>query len=662
MMRVPGSYSFYWWILIAIFSCLNSRAQNIPDSLIQRLNTAPNDSVKARTLLDIGETIEAEYTEKSLNYYYQALALSEKIRNNILRISSWNDVGVCYIELNKMDSAIWAFEKSLVITRLMHESTREAKVLVNIGNVYMHKKDRIQALEYYLKSARIWEVAADQNRLPGLYANITMLFNEQGEYEKAIEYGNRGFSLAEKVGDEYSSVNVLLNLSGAYFGLGQFDKAIGLLHNALPLAKKGKDIEQLSTVYDELGSYYFQSKQYSAALSNYLESYRYTQKLANPFHLCEISYKLAKTYDQLGEPGRALQYINESEKLANEVGARANLNDIYRTRAEIEQKAGNDKLASVYYSKALILGDSLFKASTSQKVAEIEAQYQNEKKQNEIAQLERDRLVQALSLKQKSTLNYILTGLIAALLLAGFLGYRNLRHRHLLAKQQDILQQQQIRELEKDKQLVAVDSMLKGQEEERSRLAKDLHDGLGGLLSGVKFSLSNMKDNLVITPDNMTVFERSLDMIDTSIRELRRVAHNMMPEMLTKFGLDEALREYCITINSTKLLTVKYQSVGMGSRLDNSIEIIIYRIVQELLNNTMKHAGATEAFVQLIREGNRLNVVVEDNGKGFDVLRQENQTGAGLVNVRSRVDYLKGQLEIHSEPGRGTLVNIELNI
>jgi signal transduction histidine kinase len=210
--------------------------------------------------------------------------------------------------------------------------------------------------------------------------------------------------------------------------------------------------------------------------------------------------------------------------------------------------------------------------------------------------------------------------------------------------------------------LVAVDSMLKGQEEERSRLAKDLHDGLGGLLSGVKFSLRNMKDNLIITPENMTVFERSLDMLDTSIKELRRVAHNMMPEMLTKFGLDEAVKEYCNTINTARLLTVKYQSLGMEERLEKSVEIIIYRIVQELLNNIMKHAAASEAFVQIIREDNRLNVVVEDNGKGFDPLVSENNKGAGLVNVRSRVDYLKGQLAIHAEPGKGTLINIEFNI
>jgi signal transduction histidine kinase len=319
-------------------------------------------------------------------------------------------------------------------------------------------------------------------------------------------------------------------------------------------------------------------------------------------------------------------------------------------------------LASEYFSEALILGDSLFKAETSEKVAEVEAQYQNEKKQKEIVQLEKDKQIQSLSIKQKSTLNSFLIASLGALIIVGFLIYRNLRNRHQLAKQQDELQQQRIRELEKDRQLVAVDSMLKGQEEERSRLAKDLHDGLGGLLSGVKFSLSNMKDNLIITPDNMAVFERSLDMIDTSIKELRRVAHNMMPEMLTKFGLDEALREYCSTVNATKLIVVKYQSLGMETRLDKATEIIVYRIVQELLNNILKHAVASEVFVQLIRENNRLNVVVEDNGKGFDTASLENSKGAGWVNIRSRVEYLKGQLDVHSEPGKGTLVNIEFNI
>jgi two-component system NarL family sensor kinase len=229
-----------------------------------------------------------------------------------------------------------------------------------------------------------------------------------------------------------------------------------------------------------------------------------------------------------------------------------------------------------------------------------------------------------------------------------------------VARQKEDLHEQRIRELEKDKQLVAVDSMLKGQEEERTRLAKDLHDGLGSMLSGVKFSLMNMKSNLIINHENVVQFERSLDMLDTSIRELRRVAHNMMPEALIKFGLDEALKDYCNNINNAQIVRVNYQSFGMEQRLESTTEIIIYRIIQELFANIFKHAKATEVLVQLLREGNRISIAVEDNGRGFDVDDIGKNKGAGWANIRSRVEYLKGKLDLHSEAGRGTSVNIEV--
>jgi two-component system NarL family sensor kinase len=357
----------------------------------------------------------------------------------------------------------------------------------------------------------------------------------------------------------------------------------------------------------------------------------------------------------------AKNYIVLAEELASKVGARVDLGKIYETRAEVEDRAGNYKLANQYLSKRMVLSDSIFKAETSEKVADVEARFQNEKKQKEIVGLKKDKQLQVLSIRQKSVFNNFLITLLIALLLLGFFGYRNYRHRQQLAKQTDLLQQQQIRELEKDKQLVAVGSMLKGQQDERARLAKDLHDGLGGLLSGVKYTLSNMKDNLIITPDNRAVFERSLDMLDTSIRELRRVAHNMMPEMLVKYGLDETLKEYCNSINETQLLSVKYQAFGFEGRLESSIEIIIYRIIQELVNNTLKHAAATEVLVQLIKEQDRLSIIVEDNGKGFDTGILDTSKAAGFASIASRVDYLKGRLEVQSSPGKGTMVNIELN-
>jgi signal transduction histidine kinase len=329
--------------------------------------------------------------------------------------------------------------------------------------------------------------------------------------------------------------------------------------------------------------------------------------------------------------------------------------------SELEHKKGNYVKAYEFKAKQASLADSLVKNQNHYRILLMDEEFEAEKKNNEIIQLQKDKQIQSLSLEQKSILNYILVGSVAALLVIGFLAYRNVRHRQKLSEQKSELQQQRIRELEKDRQLLTVDSMLKGQEEERSRLAKDLHDGLGGLLSGVKFSLINMKENLIVTPDNMALFERSLDMIDVSISELRRVAHNMMPEMLSKFGLDEALREYCGQVNSTKLVEVKYQSFGMEARLSKSQEIIVYRIIQELLNNIVKHSAATQAFIQVIRRNDLLNIVVEDNGKGFDSSSLEKNKGAGWVNIRSRVEYLKGQLDITSKPGKGTLVIIEFN-
>jgi len=653
------TYIFYF-LASGIFN--TARAQSVSDSLVFKLNNAADDSVKTRTLLDIGESIEATETEKSFVYYQEALALAKKINNNRLILSSLNDVGVCYIELNKMDSAILIFESAVLTARKLKDTSRTARILTNIGNAYLHKNDHVKAIDYYLRAVRLLESINDETVLPALYANINSLFNDQKEFTSALEFGNKAVALSWKTNNNYALVNSLLNLAVTYDLLSQPEKQLPLLLQALPVAKKNNDLAQITSTYHNMGSYYFMKNKYDSALQQYLESYRYVQKMDNKYHICTTSSMLALVYYKLNQNSRAMQYIKQAESLADQVGARANLKEIFKTRAQIEQQAGNYKLASEYFEKTIDISDSLFQAETSEKVANVEAIYQTEKNQLVITQLQKDKQIQALSIKEKSTLNYILIASVTVLMITGFLLYRNIRHRHLLAQKEAELHQQRISEMEKDRQLVAVDSMLKGQEEERSRLARDLHDGLGGLLSGVKFSISNMKNNFIITGDNLSVFERSLDMIDTSISELRRVAHNMMPEMLTKFGLDEALKEYCNTINSTKLLAVKYQSLGMNVRIEKSTEIIIYRIIQELINNIMKHAGATEALVQLIKEDSRLNIVVEDNGKGFDTAEMAKNTGAGWVNIHSRVEYLKGQLDVNSEAGKGSLVNIELTV
>jgi signal transduction histidine kinase len=170
-----------------------------------------------------------------------------------------------------------------------------------------------------------------------------------------------------------------------------------------------------------------------------------------------------------------------------------------------------------------------------------------------------------------------------------------------------------------------------------------------------------MKGNLVMTPDNHQAFERSMDMLDSSIKEMRRVAHNMMPEALVKFGLDTALKDFCNDINQSGALQLNYQSIGLESEsIDQTTSITIYRIVQELINNILKHAAAKTAIVQLSKTNGTITVTVEDDGKGFDTDILKQVKGMGWTNIQSRIDFLKGTLDVQSQAGKGTSVHIEL--
>ena len=385
---------FIAWLLLTTNHQL--RAQSAPDSLLHKLASVSNDSTKAITLLEIGESIEVSNPLKSMEYYRQALLIGKRINNNRVILSSYHDIGVCYINLNKMDSAITTFEKAIPFAWRLKDTLRVARLLANIGNAYLHKKDRVTAIDYYVQSARLWETCADQNYLALVYSNINGLLDEQKEHTKAAEYGNKAIALAQKIGDGYSLVNGLVNLAITYGFLDQPEKQIELLNRALPLAKKNNDLDQVATVYHNMGDYFFKKSEFLKALDNYIDSYNYVSQMGNKYHLCTICTALAQVYHKLQQDGDALQFIIKAEALANEVGTRADLIEIYKTRAEIEQGSGNYKVAGKYFSKTIMMADSLFKVETSEKVAEVEAQYQNEKKQKEIVQLEKDKQLHLL--------------------------------------------------------------------------------------------------------------------------------------------------------------------------------------------------------------------------------------------------------------------------
>ncbi|MBP7388836.1 MAG: hypothetical protein KA841_00450 [Chitinophagales bacterium] len=214
---------------------------------------------------------------------------------------------------------------------------------------------------------------------------------------------------------------------------------------------------------------------------------------------------------------------------------------------------------------------------------------------------------------------------------------------------------------ETDKKLVA--ALQENQnllETERGRFARDLHDGLGGLLSSVKFSFSHMKENIILTAQQGLSFEQSLHKLDSGIAELRRIAQNMMPENLQQFGLDIALKDFCITIQQGATCKIHYESFGMAEyRSESTTDIAVYRIAQELVNNALKHAAASQIIIQLQKNEKHLILTVEDNGKGFDTAILKTEKGSGWKSIESRVNLLKGTINIISTI-KGTTINIEI--
>ena len=649
---------------------------HIVDSLENDLKKSNSDSTRIFLIVQLASKYFLYDSAKGSLYLENAYRMAKKLNWDFAYGAYYENkaytrqMAIDNIAAEKSyDSAIYYFQKSANAKRNKKETADAILSMANCkgekGEILLANQQYKEAIAEYILAVETWKNSDNDQKAQAIgayYGKISTVYYKLNQIDKALEYDKLSLALLQVNNNEEDVAFALIYICDDFVRLHQIDSSLIYLAKAKPIVEKLNNRRLNVQYYNKLGSISRQKK-------NYKEAIGYFNKTLSIARLDKDQYMIASSLKIIGicfakmeDYTSARNYFVPALQSAKKENFQIEKTEILQELVIVEKNTNHPAQAFIYLEELNMLKDSSTISASKKAIAEIENKYQAAEKEKTIVQLENDKQIQNLSIKQKSTLNYFLFASLAALFVIGILGYLNFHNRHLLSKKEVELQQKQISELEKDRQLIAVDSLLKGQEDERSRLAKDLHDGLGGLLSGVKFSLSNMKDNLIITADNMAVFERSLDMLDTSIKELRRVAHNMMPEMLTKFGLDEALKEYCHTINATNLLAVKYQSLGMDLRLNTSVEIIVFRIVQELLNNIMKHAAATTALVQVIREENRLNVVVEDNGKGFDARLTENSSGAGWVNIRSRVDYLKGQLDIHTQLGKGVLVNIEFKV
>ncbi len=636
-------------LLLVLFSKTNSGfAQH------SKLQIADFEILRNKT-----EDLLKIYPDSALVFANQLMTIATSEKSEALRAAALSTLSGVKIAQSLPDEAFPLNEESYNINKKLQDKKEIANNLSQFGTIYQNKGDYVNATKYFIQSL---EIAKDQKIYSIIKYNYRCLSKInflQNKAESALEYARKSIDLDKVSPNPREKALGLVSIADYYSLKNNIDSAEKYYAQSYDLLQKNNIHYSMAWVLS-LWAIIYAEKNMIKTGEMMLKAQAIFDTIApesvfsanNIGNIGEVFFTIAKNDSLIaklngnGIPGTKARLLSEAEQYFNRclsysAKSKNAYTSLYFTgnMADLQAYKGDYKNAYNSLQAKFRYNDSLF----------------SQKNKNAIAKLESEKELQQLTAinKQKSIINRILIGSAAALLLIGILGYRNFKTKQKLHKTQII-------QLEKDKQLLAIDAMLKGQEEERSRLAKDLHDGLGGMLSGVKLSFVNMKENLILDAESVMSFENSILQLDNTIAELRKVAHNLMPEALVKFGLKNALLDFCNSMQLYGKTKIIFEQLGAERLLSNTADLYIYRIVQELINNAIKHADADQILVQLTKTTDKVLLTVEDDGTGFNTGLLQSAKGIGIRNIQQRIGYLKGKLEISAKPGEGTSINIEL--
>lgn len=586
------------------------------------------DTVLIKNLLIKANRCAENRNDSAFSYAGQAVIQAEKA-GLVPKISEALEVlGQYSMYKENFSEAINSYILALKLEEKLGNKKRMADLYDLLGAVYFYQEIFPKALEYNQQALNIYQNLKDTFGMAKVMDHLGSLYNSRqycqkrtseetkGDYETALNYFQQSLNLLEKLNYKEGIVNAWSNIGNLYRRMGEPDKALQYVQKAVDYYRQTNNINQLPAAIRMLGLIYSRLQQYDQALACLLESQEIALREKRTDGIQFLYEDIARTYEY------QLDYKNSLK----------------------------------YYKKYMTLRDSVYNNEKSKQIFELETKYQTEKKQSEIERL-------TLVKQQRTLVIYILIASLLLVLLLSWMQFRNIRSKKIIADQKLEIKEKQLLELEKERQLTAAKSVLLGEEAERSRLAGDLHDGLGGMLTGVKLKLSFMKENAIITSENLAHFNHALDLLDTSINEMRRVAHNLMPETLMHYGLRTALNDFIKQVAPEGLPVIRLNTFGDDLRYEKEIEITLYRITQELTTNALKHAHARQIDLQLFTEKDRICVQVIDNGIGFDPEKLDpSKTGKGLKNIQDRVTAFNGKFEILSHPEKGTESTVEFII
>ncbi|WP_353777997.1 ATP-binding protein [Winogradskyella sp. 3972H.M.0a.05] len=526
--------------------------------------------------------------------------------------------GLCKFKTDHHDSAYKHVLNSKILFKELKREKDIADCNILLLNILSHQNDLefeksniLSELENYAFKDK------DTLALISVYQEIAINYLDNKKSRESLKYFRKIISLYEILGDSLGVAHHNMNIGTVYYSsIKKHDSALFYAKKSVPILMKHKDYQNLSYNYNNQGQYYKTLKEYKSAIEYY--------KKADSLTLKEFKVK-----------SKVIFYENMSEVFL--------LSEDYKN-------------AAFYLDKLNILKDSINDTKQNIAISEIKEQYDNATLRAEKAESEASRLESEAKRIQNRNLLFSALGLILFGSITFYLIQKNTKRKQKLAEQEKELETQKLSTVLKEQELMAIDAMIEGQEKERQRIANDLHDDLGGLMATVKLHFNALKDKK--SPE---LYDKTNILIDEAYEKVRSVAHAKNSGVIAKQGLLKAVSNMAEKISASNKISINVLDHGLENRLENSLELTIFRIIQELITNVIKHADASEASIHITNHEDSLNIMIEDNGKGFNPSQiTKTKKGMGISSIDKRVEHLNGTMTIESEPNKGTNIIIDI--
>ncbi len=515
------------------------------------------------------------------------------------------------------DLAFSDFIEARKIYTELEDMCNLAKTNLLIVEVLSHQSRNMVSekpfLEEYIMASKVCGEPIDEAIA---YSKLAIVYLQADDGENSVLNFNKAIQIAENLKDTLRATNFLFNKAVVYVTtLKQYDSALHFFKKTAPFYIKQQSPEYLSYNYNNQAEAYKKMGDYNSAIKYY--------KMADSIPLRKYNLKTKKIFYK-------------------------NMTDVYSKNRQFET-------AFEYAQKLSDIKDSINETSQNVNMAQIKEQYDNEKLRADNLEIESKRA-------QNRNIAFGLGGSLFGMGLVGFLLFKNIERKQRIRKQQHEIEIQKTEKKLKEQELTTIDAIIAGQEKERERLASDLHDSVGATLAAAKLQFDYLKNNKGKVMNEGELFEKTSTLLEEAYSEIRSMAHLKNSGVIAKNGLLPAVKKLAKNASGTNNLKVEVQDFGLEERLENSMEIMIFRVIQELVTNIIKHSKASEASISITQHKDLLSIIVEDNGQGFDTKKKFSQDGMGLANIERRVEHLEGSMDVDSTIGKGTTVLIDIPI